>query len=235
MIAQQDVTLATEGARRFEAHFAPPQKGRGTGVIFLHDMFGLNPIFRDLADAYAARGYCAIVPNQFWSCPFPDALPHVGGHERAWKRLETFDFDACAKGMQLTIDWLRRQPSCSGKVAAVGFCFAGRLAYLAAARTDVDAAASFYALGISKNAAESSRIACPLQLHYGSEDEHVPQSEVDEVARAVAGRANIELFMYQGCGHSFVNPIRPTFDAAAAKLAYGRVDAMLDRIAAREG
>jgi len=231
MVASEKLILAREGERGFDAYLARPESGRGIGIIFLHDMFGMNTVFFDLCERYARQGVCALLPNQFWRSEPSGPLPHVGGHERAWQRLASFDYDACTRGMQLSIDWLRRQPFCTGKVAAVGFCFAGRLAYLAAARTDIDAAAGLYSLGISKHLDEVGRIKCPLQIHYGLADTQVPQAEVDIVSAGVAGRANIEVFTYPGAGHSFCNPIRPTYDPQATALAERRIDAMLAKIA----
>jgi carboxymethylenebutenolidase len=106
----------------------------------------------------------------------------------------------------------------------------GSLAFLAAARTDIDAAISFYALGIAGHLAEVGRVTCPVQLHYGLADEHVPRSEIDAVAAGVVGHRRIALHLYPGAGHSFFNPVRPTYDAAAAALAATRVDALLERL-----
>jgi dienelactone hydrolase len=38
------------------------------------------------------------------------------------------------------------------------------------------------------------------------------------------------VFLYAEAGHSFANPVRPTYDAAAAKLAGERIEAMLQSI-----
>ena len=52
---------------------------------------------------------------------------------------------------------LRARPECNGKVGALGFCLGGKLAYLAAARTDVDCAVSYYGVGIEADLAEAGR------------------------------------------------------------------------------
>ena len=91
---------------------------------------------------------------------------------------------------------------------------------------DYDAAVAFYALGISKHLADLPRIACPMQLHYGTKDEHVPAAEVDAVSAAVRGRGNVAVHLYDA-GHSFFNPVRPTYDPLAVKLAQQRVDALI--------
>ena len=97
-------------------------------------------------------------------------------------------------------------------------------------RCGVDAAASLYGLGVSEHVGEIGNARGPLQLHYGLKDEHVPRAEIDAVAAGLRGRPNVEVFLYPEAGHSFANPVRPTYDAAAAKLAAERIDAMLEAI-----
>ena len=78
--------------------------------------------------------------------------------------------------------------------------------------------------------ARSATREWPLQLHYGLKDQHIPRQEIDAVAAGVRGRPNVEVFLYPEAGHSFANPVRPTYDAAAAKLAGERIEAMLQAI-----
>jgi carboxymethylenebutenolidase len=231
MVSTEWITLATEGDRRFDAYRVLPAQGRGPALLMLHDMFGITPPFRVLAEDYAGKGHSVLVPNQFWRSDPSGELSYDGGHERAWARVASFDFDRAVEGMRLAIATLRRSPHCDGKVVALGFCFSGVLAYLAAARADIDAAISFYALGISRYLGEATGIACPVQLHYGLADQSVPRVEIDTVAQGVAGRKTIELYLYPGAGHSFFNPVRPMYDAAASALAAGRIAALLARIA----
>ena len=223
------IALGQEGARRFRAYLARPDAGRGPGLVILHDMFGANAVFQSLADAQASRGRCCLMPNIFWRSENDGVLPYEGSHEPARRRIEALDFGPAAAGLEAPIDWLRRSPLTNGKVVVIGFCFSGNLAFLAAARTDVDAAVSLYALGISRFVAEAGRVRCPLQLHYGMLDTQVPLSEVDAVAKGVAGNPAIELFRYDDAGHSFFNPVRPTYNASASALAERRLEALLAR------
>ena len=91
----------------------------------------------------------------------------------------------------------------------------------------MDAAAALYGLGISAHLDELRNVKCPLQLHYGLQDQHVPQQEIETVSAGVRGRPSAEVFLYPHAGHSFANPVRPTYDAAAADLAHERIERML--------
>ena len=225
MIERATLTLPDQG-RPYDAYLARPNADRALGVLVLHDMFGLNAPIRDYADGLAQHGFAALVPNLFWRSDIPGVIPYDDAqHSAAWARLKALDLGVVTADMSRAVRWLREQPCCNGKVAAVGFCGGGRFAYLAAARCGVDGAASLYGLGISEHLGEFVR--CPLQLHYGLKDPHVPLKEIDAVAAGVKGRANVELFRYAEAGHSFANPVRPSYDPAAARLAGERIEAML--------
>src|SRR5471030_946578 len=191
MIITETVTLASDGERRFAAALARPMQSRGAGLVVLHDMYGANPVFHDLAESYAARGYCTLLPDLFWRSEPSGALPYDIESETAWRRERGFDLDRATDDLRVATDWLRASPHCTGKVAVLGFCFSGRLAFLAAARLRIDAAIAFYGLGISRHLDEIAGIACPVQLHYGLNEEHVPGEEIAAVAAAAAGSDNI--------------------------------------------
>jgi carboxymethylenebutenolidase len=183
-----------------------------------------------MAEDYARRGFNALIPNLFWRSAFPGELAFEGpDRDAAWARLAAFDVDAAGGDIGTAVHWLRAQRFSKGKVFALGFCAGGRMAFVAAARADVDAAVSFYAMGIAKHDAEFAQVHCPVQLHYGLKDPHIPRSEIDAVTRAAAQRPNIEIFLYPEAGHSFFNPIRPGYHAASAKFAGERLDALIER------
>ncbi len=231
MIETATPTLATDAGHSLNGYLARPTTGKGPGVVVLHDMFGLNEPIRGIADRCAERGFAALAPNLFWRSAHPAAIPYDDDrHVQAWERLKALDLDVAARDIAVAVDWLRSKAFVNGKVAAVGFCGGGRLAYLAAARAGADAAAALYGLGISQHLGELGQIKCPLQLHYGLQDQHVPKTEIDAVAAGVRGRAKTDVFLYPQAGHSFANPVRPTYDPAATALAWSRIDAMLDKL-----
>lgn len=222
------VELAREGGRAYAAHLAAPAGGRKPAVLILSEMFGVNAPMKDFARHYAARGHCAMVPDLFWRTETPGGLGYdEKGFALAWARIRDFDIDASARHMRVAAEALRREPTCNGKVAALGFCMGGRLAFVAAARSGVDAAIGLYGLNVSKHLDEASAIKVPMHLHYGDKDEHVPLAEIEAVAKGVAANPNIKVWRYPEAGHSFFNKVRPTYDPAAAVLAAERIDALL--------
>ena len=230
MIAGGMIALAEEDGRTFDAYLARPARNAPSIVIFT-EMFGLSRHNREMADDYAQRGFCALVPNLFWRSEFPGELAFDGAaRDAAWARLKAFDVDAAGRDICTAVAWLRGQPFSNGKVLALGFCAGGRMAFVAATRAKVDAAVAFYGMGIATHAAEFSAVTCPVQLHYGLQDPHIPQAEIDAVTVAAKRRPAIEIFLYPEAGHSFFNPIRPAYHAQAAKLAGERLNALIERV-----
>ena len=222
------IELAQEEGRRCQAYLASPEGGRKPAVLILSEMFGLNGPMQDFAQHYAARGHCTMVPDLFWRTQTPGGLDYdEKGFALAWARIKDFDIDTCAKDMRAAAAALRRQPSCNGKVVALGFCMGGRLAFVAAARAGLDAAIGLYGLNISQHLAEAPAIAVPTHLHYGDKDQHVPLAEIEAVAKGTAANPKITIWRYPEAGHSFFNKVRPTYDPAAAAVAATRIDALL--------
>ena len=127
-------------------------------------MFGIGQHNRDMAEDYARRGFNALIPNLFWRSAFPGELGFEGpDRDAAWARLAAFDVDAAGRDIGTAVQWLRAQPFSNDKVFALGFCAGGRMAFVAAARAGVDAAVSFYGMGIAKHDAEFAQVNCPVQ------------------------------------------------------------------------
>jgi carboxymethylenebutenolidase len=230
MITREMIALERDSDRTFDAYLARPEHGKAPSIMIFTEMFGTGQHNRDMADDFARRGFVALIPNLYWRSPYPGELAFDGpDRDAAWARLAAFDVDAGGRDIGTAVAWLRAQPFCNGKVFALGFCAGGRMAFVAAARASVDAAVSFYGMGIAKHDAEFGRVSCPVQLHYGLKDPHIPLPEIDAVTQAAEHRPNIEIFRYPDAGHSFFNPLRPAYHAASAKIAGERLEALIER------
>ena len=225
------LVLQRDGDREFDAYLARPEAASSPSIIIITEMFGLSRHNFEMAEQYAQRGFNALVPNLFWRSQYPGELGYDGpDRDAAWARLAAFDVEAAGRDIVTAVKWLRGQSSANGKVFALGFCAGGRMAFVAAARAHVDAAVSFYGMGIAKHADDFAAVHCPVHLHYGLKDPHIPQSEVDAVMQLAQHRPSIEIFLYADAGHSFFNPIRPGYHAPSAKIAGKRLDTLLDQV-----
>jgi carboxymethylenebutenolidase len=233
MIETATLSLAKDCRRDFDAYLARPSTGRRVGIVMVHDMFGLNPSIRYIAGEFARRGRAVLVPNMFWRSANPQPLEYDDTqHPAAWERLKVLDLNAACDDIATAARWLRTQSFSTGKVAVIGFCGGGRIAFLAAARTDVDAVVALYGLHISQHLDELGKVKCPMQIHYGLRDQHIPRDEIDAVSDGIDehGEPEIEVVLHPKAGHSFFNHVRPTFDRAAKQLATERIETLLNSL-----
>ena len=105
----------------------------------------------------------------------------------------------------------------AGNVGVVGFCFGGRMAWLSASRLDgIAAAVPYYGGGVPDLASEQPK--CPVVLHFGEQDQHIPVASVEEFKKV---HPSLPVHIYDA-DHGFNCDQRDSYNAAAAKLARER-------------
>jgi carboxymethylenebutenolidase len=229
-----EIHVAAADGGRFEAYLAlPPDGAPSPGIVMLPPIFGLEPVVRQLADGYAARGYVVLAPNQFWRDPESHVMDRTdAGRASAQARGRRVDVEQIVGDVGASVAALRAMPACSGKVAVLGFCFGGRYAYLAAARLDIDAAGAFHPVQIDQSTADAPRVKAPLSLHFGEDDPLTPPDHVDAVRAALRHRPDAEIFVYPGATHNFAVPGVPGYNPTVAALSEQRVFTLFDRLKA---
>jgi carboxymethylenebutenolidase len=220
---------AGDGSGTFRAYLATPEAGSGPGLVIAQEIFGINHTMREVADYYAEEGYVALVPDLFWR---QEPEVELGYSEADWQRAFGFyqGFDE-AKGMediQSTLDALRALPEVDGgKAGVLGFCLGGKLAYLAACRTDADVAVGYYGVGIDAALDEAERIRRPLMLHIAELDKFCPPEARERIVQALTGRPGVTLHVYPGMDHAFARTGGEHFHKPSALMAHERSIAAL--------
>jgi carboxymethylenebutenolidase len=102
------------------------------------------------------------------------------------------------------------------KTGVLGFCWGGTLAWLSATRLSPTAAVGYYGGQISKYAQEKP--TCPVLLHFGEKDAHIPPSEIEKIRKA---HPDLPIFTYDA-GHGFNCDQRKDFNSEAAAIARQR-------------
>jgi carboxymethylenebutenolidase len=214
---------ASDGAGAFDAFLALPASGSGPGLVLCQEIFGVNAVMRDVAARYAEEGYVVLVPDLFWRLePHVDLEYSEADFKRAFGFFERFDVDLGVSDIGATIAALRAHPACTGGVGVLGYCLGGKLAYLAAARTDADAAVGYYGVGIEGALEESKFITCSLALHIAANDKFCPPEAQEAIVAALAGKPNVKTYVYPGADHAFAREGGDHYDASAAQMAATR-------------
>jgi len=208
----------------FFAYVARPQAEKAPAVVVIQEIFGVNQVMRDITDGLAAQGYLAICPDLFWRVE--PGVDITDKSEAEWKKafalFNAFDVDQGVKDIQASIRVVRADPQCNGKVGAVGYCLGGKLAFLTATRTDVDAAVSYYGVGLESLVGEAEKLTRPLLMHIAEEDQFVPKDAQAIILQALKDHPQIEIHTYPGRDHAFARVGGEHYHEADAKLANGR-------------
>ena len=111
-----------------------------------------------------------------------------------------FDQGLGVQDIEATIRAARASWS-GGKVGAVGYCLGGRLAFMTAARTDVNASVSYYGVGIDGLLGEKHAIAHPILLHIPEEDHFVDKAAQQRLHEGLDDHPKVTLYDYPGEDH----------------------------------
>ena len=231
----QWISLSTaDGA--MDAYLALPPGGSGPGLLLLQEIFGVNPHIRMLAEQYALAGFVVLAPDVFWrQAPRIELGYDAVDRQRGVSLASALHAPEVLADLQAAVAALRARPEVGGaaadgvkagakvvaKVGVIGYCMGGRLAYTAAALTDVDAAVSYYGGGIAGQLALAAQVRCPMQFHFAGSDNHIPPEAVAAVREAFAGKP-AEIFEYPGSAHGFNCWARASYHAPSSALALGR-------------
>lgn len=228
-------TLTLESADRrgaFTAYLSLPASGSGPGLVLAQEIFGVNRTMRELADYYAEEGYVVLVPDLFWRQePGVQLGDSTDDWQRAFALYQGFDVDAGVADLQTAISALRQRPEVAGRgVGVVGYCLGGKLAYLAACRTDCDVAVGYYGVGIEAALDEADKIRCPLALHMAERDRFCPPEAQAAIRGRLAGQSGVELYVYPGVDHAFARKGGEHFHKPSALMAHQRSIATLKSV-----
>lgn len=202
------VTIDTlDGDASFNAYVAEPAGKPRAAIVVIQEIFGVNAGIRRKCDRLAEAGYLAVAPDLFWRIEpgielDPDVEPEM---KRGLALMGDFDQDAAIRDIEATIRWAR--DAGGGKVGAVGYCLGGRLAYMTAARTDVDASVGYYAVGIDGLLGEKHAIANPLVLHIAGADHFVDAETQRRMHEGLDDLPRVTLYDYPGEDHGFATEV----------------------------
>lgn len=224
------VSISAADGGAFRAFVALPPRTPAPALVMQHTMFGVNPMFREICQAYAAEGYVVVAPDLFWRLGKDIELDYrEESYEIGHGLMRKIDKVKAIEDVAATLRATRAMPEVRGRIAAVGYCMGGTLAYLAAARTDVDMAVSYYAIDMEDHFDELGGISAPLVVHLGDRDPYVKPGAFELIRRTLAARPNVAFHAYPGIGHGFASRGSRNFNQAAAQLAWDRSMAALRR------
>lgn len=200
----------------------PPDHAAALGaIVVLQEIFGVNAHVRGVAEGYAAAGYVALAPALFDPVARSVELGYdEAGFARGRALVAELGIDRAVAVVRAASGLLQAEGL---KVATVGFCWGGSLAFLANTRLGLPAV-SYYGARTQPFLGEPLR--APMLFHFGEDDASTPPGYVQAHREA---HPAAELHVYPGAGHAFNRDVDPRhFHAASAALARRRTLAFLE-------
>ena len=190
----QFTTIMARDGHEFQAWLAAaPGRPRGA-LLVIQEIFGVNSHIRAVTERFAAEGYTAA------------DMQEGSGY------VKQLDPEATRRDLAAAVAVVKH----SGRAGAVGYCWGGSLAYLAAGQLPLACAVVYYGRVVGYL---DQKPRCPVMYHYGTEDKSIPLADVERI-RAAYPEAPV--YTYAGAGHGFNCDQRASYDPQAAALARTR-------------
>jgi len=208
----------------------PTTPGPHAAVVVIQEIFGVNAHIRDVTERFAHAGYLVLAPEIFhrFAPGYQGSYDDIPASIALTSKLTP---DGAAADLAAAHAWLAaRNDVRPGRIAAIGYCMGGRLAFVANATLPLGAAVSYYGGGIATNHLEiASALHGPQLLVWAGNDPWIPAADRDRVHAAVrdAGKrcVNVE---FSGVNHGFFCDARSDYDAGASRQAWALTLAFLD-------
>lgn len=173
----------------------PERADKAPVIIVIHEIFGMTDWTNSVADAFAREGFIAVAPDLISGME--------GAGENPREAIGQLTPEETVKRLNAALKYGLELPAGSGKIGCVGFCYGGRTTFLyATEQPELDAAAVFY--GDSPKTELLAKIACPVQGHYGGNDNRVNSTIPDAEAEMKKLGKPYEVNIYEGAGHGFL-------------------------------
>lgn len=215
---------ATDGSGSFGAYVVEPKTKPAGVVVVIQEIFGVNQAMRDTAAWVADLGFIAVVPDLFWR--IEPGIDITDKSDAEWKRafelFQAFDQVKGIEDLKTTVAVGRTLPGANGKVATMGYCLGGRLAFMMALQSDADANVSYYGVGLDGLLGDLDKVRKPLLVHIADKDAFFPPEGRAAVVAALQGHKHAVSYVYPNADHAFARVNGTHWDGRSATIANGR-------------
>lgn len=222
-------TLEVDGSQ-MRCYLNLPDKSPAAGVLVCMHAPGVDDFIQGICDRLSSVGLAAVAPDLYHRQTEPEENP--------LKRMANLEDAEIIEDLGTAVRHLRDLEEVdAARVAVIGFCMGGRLAYVHASEdAALGAAVVFYggnpftAWGDGPTPFERlANVTCPILGLFGEDDENPSPADVRRID-AELSRLNVPhaFHTYPGAGHAFLNDARPSYRAEAAADAWRRCVAFLN-------
>lgn len=180
----------------------PERKIKAPVVVVVHEIYGLSPWVRAVADQIAADGFIAVAPDLLTSKNLPNPTDSVPA-DLASAAIRTLNAADVHRQISAAAEYAMGLPSAIRRYGIVGFCWGGGVSFEHAVRSPTLGASVVY-YGTSPASASLASVKAPVLGLYGSNDTRVnatipgADSTMKSLGKTYAHN------IYEGAGHGFL-------------------------------
>ncbi|MGI8618467.1 MAG: dienelactone hydrolase family protein [Gemmatimonadaceae bacterium] len=180
----------------------PERRTKAPVVIVVHEIFGLSPWIRSVADQLAADGFLAVAPDLLTTKNIAGS-PENPDPQAARAAISTLSMDDVHRQISAVARYAMALPAGAQRYGIVGFCWGGAVSFEHAVRSPSLGASVVY-YGTSPAPARLTSVRAPVLGLYGSDDARVNATVPPaDSAMKVLGKTYRPVF-YEGAGHGFL-------------------------------
>jgi len=207
------IELTADDGHKFKAYRAAPAGKAKSGIVLLQEIFGVNGHIRSLVDGFAADGYLTVAPALYDRVEPGTELGYADDDIKRGRELRSA---IAVDDVVRDIAAAKAAVADAGRIGAVGYCWGGTLAWLAATRLKVDCAVGYY--GSMTVDFVDEQPTCPVTMMLGETDTTFPPENIETIR---AKHPDVVIFTYPA-GHGFACDQRNSWHEPSARLARER-------------
>jgi carboxymethylenebutenolidase len=236
---EEEIEIPTDAGTAGAIVHRPEADRHWPGVLYLTDIGGIRPAYRDSARRLSAAGYVVLMPNVFYRTARPPVLERKPGdgeevfRKRFAELTSPLTPEAIAGDAAIYVDVLARHAGVlpGSRLGVVGYCYTGALALRVAAACPerIAAAASFHGGNLCTDAPDSPHLLLPLiraRLYFGHgvSDRSMPEEAIKRLDAALEDwGGKYESETYEGAYHSWTATDSPLYNAPQAERAFSKL------------
>jgi carboxymethylenebutenolidase len=223
------IEIKKEDGRVFSAYLSHPEISNGKAIVLLPEVYNINQWVQEKTRKYARAGYTVIAPDLFWRQK-RDSHYEYSHPTEAREQGEKADIHGVLDDIGDCVNTLKKLAANQDlQVSCIGFCLGGRIASLAAQRSDITSSISYYGVKLEEDLEAITNTKKEILFFFGSDDIWVSEKTVHAIEAIAKHNPYVKVKVFTGAKHGFDREIHENYSPSASEEAFSLVNDFLQK------